>query len=371
MTPITTAQGKSLFMAMELSKKNWKLMLSDGKRFREVNVPANAQEGLIDQLARAKQRFELASDCPVWSCYEAGREGFWLHRCLSALGIKNLIVDPASIEVDRRKRRLKTDRIDARKLVTMLMRYHLNAEHALWRIVVVPSEEEEDARRVHREMERLKKERTGHLSRLRSLLFLHGITPVSMAKLRVDHLRDWQGKPLSPALRAEVLREQERLALVNEQLKSLKHVQVQAIREPTDKGERVAAKLIAFKGIGVSSAWVLGKEFFGWRDFKNRRQVGAMAGLVGTPYESGQLRIEQGISKAGSVRVRYQTIEMAWRWLWYQPQSDLSLWYMNRFGAGSRRMRRVGIVALARKLLVALWKYLQWGEIPGGAIMAG
>lgn len=369
MTPVTTTE-RSLFMAMELSNKNWKLAFSNGEKMRYVNVIAGDQEGLRSSIERSRDKLGLPADCPVWACYEAGRDGFWIHRCLTEMGVQNLVVDPASIEVNRRKKHLKTDRLDAEKLVRMLMRYVLHNEKTVWRVVVVPTEQQEDERRVHREVDRLKLERTAHLNRIRALLILHGVRPRKIASTDNSTARDWQGKPLSAALREEIQREQARLAVVDQQIKSLEAEQRKHLKAPTNVAEQKAAKLLKLKGVGGVSSWVLSKEAFGWRTFKNRREVGSMAGLTGTAYASGNTTVEQGISKAGNRRVRATMIELAWTWTWHQPDSELSKWYQQRFGSGGKRQRRIGIVALARKLLVALWKYVEFDEVPAGATIA-
>ncbi len=369
MTPVTTAE-KSVFMAMELSNKNWKLAFSNGERVRHINVVGGDQKGLRLAIERSKEKLGVARDCVVYSCYEAGRDGFWIHRCLTEMGVKNVVVDPASIEINRRRRRVKTDRLDAESLVRMLMRYVLHNEKTVWRVVVVPMEADEDERRVHREYKRLSCERTGHLNRIRSLLVLHGVRPRKIAGMDNSKLRDWRRRWLPVALREELRREQDRLDLLDDQIDALDTQLRKAVKDPKSVVEQKSAKLTKLKGIGVHGSSVLSREFFGWRKFRNRREVGAMAGLTGTAYASGEKTVEQGISKAGNKRVRHTMIEMAWMWIRYQPRSELTRWFMRRFGKGGKRMRRVGIVAVARKLLVALWKYVEFDEIPAGATMS-
>ena len=369
MTPVTTTRNESLFMAMELSNKNWKLAFSNSEKVRHINVVAGNQIGLKSAIERSKEKLGLAPDCPVYSCYEAGRDGFWLHRCLLGMGVRNVVVDPASIEVNRRRRRVKTDRLDAESLARMLMRYALHNEKTVWRVVVVPSEAQEDERRVHREYKRLSGEHASHLNRIRSLLVLHGVRPRKIAATDNSKLLGWQGNPLPVALQEELRREQARLAVIDEQIKTLDTQLRKAVQEPKTVVEQKAAKLANLKGIGPHGASLLSREVFGWRTFKNRREVGAMAGLTGTAYASGDKVVEQGISKAGNKRVRYTMIEMAWMWTWYQKDSELTQWFMRRFGNGGKRARRIGIVALARKLLVALWKYVEFDEVPAGAVV--
>jgi transposase len=299
----------------------------------------------------------------VHSCYEAGRDGFWLHRWLIDQGVDNIVVDSASIEVNRRARRAKTDRLDGDKLLAMLLRYAAG-ERRVWSVVRVPTPEQEDARRVHRELGRLVQERTAHISRIRALLVLHN--------LRVKYVggrlwqRWWTGhaRELPPRVRAEIERESKRLSLVQEQICTIEAEQRQAVGANT---EPQVAGLAQLRGIGVGSGWVLAKELFGWRHFRNRREVAGCLGLAPSPYASGESQTEQGISKAGNRRVRNLMVELAWSWLRYQPQSELSQWFNRRFAGGGKRMRRIGIVALARRLAIALWRYLQDGLIPQGA----
>jgi transposase len=355
-------------MAVELSKRNWKLAFSNGVKIRQVNVPAGNFTGLEQTISQAKTKLGLPPDAPVRSVYEAGRDGFWIHRRLVELRIDNLVVDAASIEVDRRARRAKTDRLDAEKLVRMLMRYQAG-ETTVWRVVRVPSVADEDARRLHREMERLKKERTAHLARLSSLLTLHG-TPAKLTKKALARpLTEWPGVTLAAGQAEEWERERQRLVLVAEQIAVLQRRQQELLATPQTEAQRVAAQLARVRGVGPVGAWLLAHEFFGWRQLKNRREVGALAGLTGTPYDSGQSRREQGISKAGNKRVRWVMVQLAWAWLRLQPDSELTKWFWERFGKGTARQRRVGIVALARKLLVALWRYLDSGEAPAGAVL--
>lgn len=356
-------------MAMELSDKTWKLGFGNGSKVRERSVCARDCGALMREIARAKERLALPADVAVVSCYEAGRDGFWIDRYLKEQGVENLVVDPSSIEVNRRKRRAKTDRLDVTKLLQMLMRYRLYDEKKVWKVVHVPSEEQEDELRLHRERERLKKERTGHITRIRSLLALHGIRIGKVSTCGFGELRNWRDRPLPNGLLAEMERERTRLLAVEEQLDQVEKEQRARVKEPRTPGDAKARKLLELRGVGQTSAWILGKEFFGWREFKNRREVGALAGLTGTPYDSGGCVREQGISKAGNKRVRAMMIELSWSWLRFQPHSELSKWFEQRFGHGSKRMRRIGIVALARKLLVALWKYVEKDELPAGLII--
>jgi transposase len=359
-----TVEASELYMAFELGEKNWKLSLGDGVRGpSRYTVAAGDTAAVLECIAKAKARCGLASEARVASCYEAGRDGFWLHRWLIAHGIDNIVVDSASIEVNRRARRAKTDRLDADKLLAMLIRYGAG-ERRVWSVLRVPTPEQEDARRAHRELGRLGHERTAHVNRIRALLVL--------SNLRVKYVggrlwqRWWTGhaQELAPCVRAEIERESERLLLVRKQMDTIEATQRQVVAAGT---EPQVARLARLRGIGISSGWVLAKELFGWRHFRNRREVAGCLGLTPSPYASGESEIEQGISKAGNRRVRTLMVELAWSWLRYQPQSELSQWFNRRFAGGGKRLRRIGIVALARRLAIALWRYLEHGLIPDGA----
>jgi transposase len=359
-------------MGMELSKAQWRLAFSQGEKLRQRSLPAGDIQALAEEIAQAKHKFALAADCVVRACYETGRDGFWIHRLLTKLGVQNLVVDAASIEVARRARNAKTDRLDAEKLVRKLMAYW-GGERSVWRVVQVPSPADEDRRRPQRESQRLKQERTAHRARILSLLALHGVkarlNAAQQLPAAVNQLRDWDGQSLPPQLTAELERELARLALVHEQLRALDKAQATALKQPLTAAEQMAVKLMRLRGVGEVGGLLLAGEFFAWRGFRNRREVGALAGLCGTPYCSGQSRRDQGISKAGNKRVRWVMIELAWNWLRFQSGSGLAQWFWQRFGQGNARQRRVGIVALARKLLVALWKYLERDELPVGAVL--
>ena len=367
-TPFT----QNLYLAIELSDKKWKLgfTVGFGQSPRLRDVEAQELAGLAKEVWQAKERFGLPKNAPVSSCYEAGRDGFWLHRALLAQGVNNLVVDSASIEVNRRKRRAKTDRLDVGKLLTMLMRYH-QGEKKVWSIVHVPSPEDEDQRQLHRDLMALKAEQTHHINRLKGLLASQGVAlPFQKDFLsRLETVRLWDGSPLPSALHARMKREYERYRLVKQQINQLELERVEAVRTSTTPAVEQVRQLLRLKGIGMNSAWVYVMEFFSWRGFHNRREVGSLAGLTPTPYQSGESNREQGISKAGNRRIRAMAIEIAWCWLRFQPDSQLSHWYQERFAKGGSRARRIGIVALARRLLVDLWQYLEKGALPDGACL--
>jgi transposase len=359
-----------LYLALELSWNSWKLAftIGPGQKARLRTIPARNTGVLLAEIAKAKARFGLPDDTPVASCYEAGRDGFWLHRFLAHQGIDNRVVDSASIEVNRRMRRAKSDALDATKLVEMLIRFH-NGETKVWRVVRVPSVQDEDRRQRHRELIELKSQRTEHSNRIKGLLATFGLDALVDARLpeRLERLRQWDGEPLPPKVTQRILREFARWQQVDAQVRALSNEQRRAVRDDAEPQVEQVRRLLGLKGIGQAGAWILVREVFGWRAIKNRRELAALAGLVPTPYGSGDSHREQGISKAGNRRVRWVLVELSWGWLRYQPNSALSEWYRKRFGSGNSRARKVGIVALARKLLIALWKYLETGEVPAGA----
>jgi transposase len=361
-----------LYLTFELSQNLWKLGFTIGvaQRPRLRNITARDLQALQYEIQAAKKRFGLPADVPVLSCYEAGRDGFWLHRYLEKHGIQNLMVDSSSIEVSRRARRRKTDKLDVNKLLAMLIRFH-NGERKVWRVVRVPSREAEDARQLHRELMTLKSERTRHVNRIKGLLISQGIATAVQFDLpdRLETFRLWDGSRLSAALVMRLQREYQRWVLVNQQIDQLTAHRKELLKTSQQPSVEQVRQLMRLKGIGVNSAWLFVMEFFSWRDFRNRREVGACAGLTNAPYQSGDTSRDQGIEKAGNRFIRAIAIEIAWSWLRYQPKSKLSQWYQRRFGQGGKRQRKIGIVALARKLLVALWRYLETGTVPEGALL--
>jgi transposase len=358
-----------LHMALELGASEWKLAfgVEAGQKPRLRTVAAGDLNGLMLEIERAKQRFALPVSARVVSCYEAGRDGFWLHRFLLSEGVSNVVTDSASIEVSRRSRRVKTDTVDAEKLLSSLIRFE-RGEKKVFGVAHAPTPEQEDERHWARELESLKRERTAHTNRIKSLLVSVGAPAVKGKGFLqlLDRVRQWNGEELLPSLRERLRREGERLALLESQILEVGKARRKAEVAATEKVWR----LQELRGIGENSAWLFVVEFFGWRQFRNRREVASLAGLTPMPYRSGDtVDVEQGISKAGNRRIRTMAIEIAWAWLRFQGQSGLSLWFQERYGPGNRRSRRVGIVALARKLLIALWRYLDQGVIPEGAVL--
>jgi transposase len=368
----THAPEPVLFLAFELSEKTWKLGFTTGygQQPRERSIAARHQARLLQEVAQAKRRFGLPETAPVVSCYEAGREGFWLHRFVQAHGITNSVVDSSSIEVNRRKRRAKSDGLDVRKLLTMLMRSH-HGERGVWRVVHVPSIEAEDQRHLHRDLETVKQERASTTARIKGLLSSQGIRLTSVNKLpeQLDTLRLWDGSPIPSGLRRRLLRVYAHYTFLSEQIAELEAERRALLQSAQDANIEKVRQLMQLKGIGINGSWLLIMEFFGWRELKTRREVGGLAGLTPTPYQSGESAREQGITKSGNRHVRWMSTELAWSWVRYQPESALSCWFRERFGGGGKRLRRIGIVAVARKLLIALWRFLESGVLPEGAVL--
>jgi transposase len=333
-----------LLLAFELGKRSWKLGFSAGigqrPRVREIRA---GEVGVIEnEVVRAKMRLGLPLEATAISCYEAGRDGFWLHRDLVAQGITNHVVDSSSIEVNRRARRV-------------------------WRVVNVPTVTDEDARHLPRTWETLAEDRTRLINRLKGLLITQGVQ-VPIDKDFLDHLnaaRLWDGTAVPPGLQERLAQDWAQLRQIETLLREQKARAARPLATPTTG--RAIEQLQTLRAIGVAGAWVLATEIFGWRQIKNRRQLGALVGLVPAPYKSGETEHDQGITRAGNVHVRRVMVQLAWGWLRYQPESALTQWISVAFGGGGKRLRRIGIVALARKLLVALWRYLETGAVPDGA----
>ena len=360
-----------LYLALELSKKNWKLGFCISKQVKVIDVPSGDWEALQQAVKRAKQMFGVAADTKVVSCYEAGRDGFWIHRGLLERGIENQVIDSASIEVSRRKRQAKTDSIDVRSLLRLLKRYHAGDDDA-YRVAEVPSPQDEDDRHLHRELEALKGSRTSISNQLKSLLVLYGVHIENIGDLGGGiPTVDGNGEPLMPNLRSRLKRAWEHYKLVDDQIADLHAQQQREVKEEANEKTGMVKSLTALKGIGIISAWTLAMEVFGWRQFRNRKQAGAYPGFTPTPFSSGDLSREQGISKAGNARIRWLMVELSWLWLRWQPNSRISKWFRSRCPDGaSKRMRRVSIVGVARRLFIALWRYVTQGIVPEGAIMS-
>ncbi len=361
----------TLYLALELGGPDWSLAFSIGlgQKARRRTIKAADLAGLKKELAAAKKRFDLPITSRVVSCYEAGRDGFWLHRYLIASGIENLVVDSSSIEVNRRRRRAKTDRLDAESLVRLLLRYDSLGERKVWSVVRVPSPEEEDRRQMHRERFALKKEKDRTNNQIKGLLATQGIRLSSkdLSEKRLEAVRLWDGSPLPARLKLRLKRELALLVFLKEQMAALEGERKEELSRGEEPDLEKVEALQKLRGLGPTGSWVLVREFFGWRKFNNRKEVASLAGLTSTPFKSGKMEREQGISKAGNRRIRAVAIELAWSWTRFQPRSALTLWFRERFACAGKKARKVGIVALARRLLIELWRYLETGALPQGA----
>jgi transposase len=367
-----TPKQAVLYMSFELGSKEWKLTFGDGAdNPRGAKVPSWDKAGVLREIGKARKKYRLPEDVRRLSVQEAGRDGFSVHRFLESEGIESLVVDSASIEVPRRGKHKKTDRLDGESLLRLLIRYD-HGEKQAFRALHIPSEGVEASRHTHREMKRLKKERSGLTNRMRSLLVTQGIRAGKVDRkflMKLQDLRGWDGEPLSRPLLEELLRDYERWELLQTQIGVIEASRRKELKEKKTKESEKVSRLMRLKGVGLESSFPLVREFF-WRDFGDRREVASAAGLTPTPFMSGAINREQGISKAGNSRVRTLMIELAWMWRRHQPHSKLTRWFEERFGKGGKRMRRVGIVALARKLLVAFWRYLEEGIVPEGAVFS-
>jgi len=370
----TTTSVEVMYMALELSASKWRVAFatSASERTPQWSIAAGDLAALVRTIERARTKLGVGAAATLRSVYEAGRDGFWLHRWLEAQGISNRVIDAGSIEVSTARKRRKTDRLDARLLLRKLMAFW-GGDRRVFSVVEVPPEEVEAVRRLERERKRLVEEATGHSNRIRSLLALEGHTRVRVdrhLRERLAELRRWDGTALPSALVAEISRELARLEQVRAQRRAVEAEQQRLVEASDAEVMQVVRALKRLKGVGPSSAWTLSLEMLGWRRFANRKQVAALAGLAPTPYASGASEREQGIDKHGNRRVRAVMVELAWRWLRWQPASALSRWFAQRYGGASRRQRRIGIVAVARRLLVALWRYVARGELDRDVVLS-
>jgi transposase len=366
--PEISVSEPTLFVAFELGKKEWKLAMTSGFGVDPWlrTVASGDLRGVERTVRQGRMRFGLPAPAIVVSCYEAGRDGFWIHRALTQLGIRNRVVDSASIEVSRRARRAKTDRLDALKLVRMLVRVCCG-ERKVWSEVHVPTVAAEAARQVSRERTALTQEQTRLINQMRSWLATWGSgLPARRPPAWWTHVRDWAGAPLADAVQARLARTEARLGVIEGQIAELDAQQRAAMKAAP--AESALGRLVQLKGVATTGASVLLDEGLVWRAFRNRRQVGGLLGFAPTPYTSGERAHEQGISRAGNARLQTISIQLAWNWVRWQPLSALTLWYREHFGTG-KRARRIGIVAVARKLVIALWRYVTTGVVPAGAIL--
>jgi len=374
MTETRTLRGSvsepTLYVAFELGKTDWKLALTAGFGIEPwLRTVASGDLGAVARvLEDGRRRCGVPAAAQVVSCYEAGRDGFWIHRALTAMGVANRVVDSASIEVNRRARRAKTDRLDALKLVRMLVRVCCG-ERGVWSEVRVPTVVDEAARQVSRERTALTQDRTRLVNQMRGWLATWGTTlPARRRGAWWTTVRDWAGAALPAEVQARLARAAARLQGLEVQIAELEAAQQAAVTVAAPSS--AVRQLVQLKGVATTSASILLDEGLLWRAFRNRRQIGGLLGFAPTPYDSGESQHEQGISGAGNARLQAVSIQLAWNWVRWQPQSALTQWYHAKFGKG-KRARRIGIVAVARKLVIALWRYVTQGVVPTGAMVKG
>jgi transposase len=370
----STACANILHCALELSKKSWLLAIQFPDREQPSLYPiaGGDAEKLMAKLTQARDRWAKTSGAlpMITLCYEVGYDAFWLARFLKARGVECLVIDPGSLQVSRRGRRVKTDRVDVKTLLRTLIAWCRGERH-VWSLVRIPSIDEEDLRRSHRERSRLVRERTAHINRIKGLLFAQGIRDINVKSryktLAVDELVTGDGHRLPPRLAGEIAREIRRLATVQEQIAEIERER-DAAPTTCEATERKRDLLSQLKSIGPAISAFLSREVY-YRQFANQRQVGSFLGLTPSPYDSGEEERCQGISRAGSGHARAVMIEAAWLWIKHQPKSALSRWFVERTAGQSKRVRKIMIVAVARKLAIALWRYVELGLVPQGAII--
>jgi len=368
---LESTASASLDVAFELGSTKWVLACTTvgaTQRPRVRQIAAGDLAALDREFALAKVKLGLAAEAPVRSCYEAGRDGFWLHRWLTGRGVRNVVVDSSSIEVNRRARRAKTDRLDAGRLLALLRRWTAG-EARVWSVVHVPTPEAEAARQLTRERATVRADRAQVRSRIQGLLATQGIRGALTRRFaeRLPELATGDGRPLAPAFQERLAREWTQLQAIEARLTVLESAQGQRIRAAEDPVGRVAQQLCRLRGVGEASASLYSAELFATRTFRNTRQLGALTGLVPVPYRSDQRVQDQGISKAGRAELRRVSVQLAWCWLRWQPASALASWFAERFSRAGGRSRRIGIVAVARRLVIALWRFVEHGVLPAGA----
>jgi transposase len=371
---LSTASANTLHCALELSKKSWLLAIQFPDREQPSLYPlaGGDTERLMAKLTAARDRWAKTSGAlpMITLCYEVGYDAFWLARFLKTRGIECLVIDPGSLQVSRRGRRVKTDRVDVKTLLRTLIAWCRGERH-VWSPVRIPSIDEEDLRRSHRERSRLVRERTAHINRIKGLLFAQGIRDINVKTryktLAVDELMTGDGHRLPPRLAGEIAREIQRLAMVQQQIAEIERER-DAAPTTCEATERKRDLLSQLKSVGPAISAFLSREVY-YRQFANQRQVGSFLGLTPSPYDSGEEERCQGISRAGSGHARAVMIETAWLWIKHQPKSALTRWFVARTAGQSKRVRKIMIVAVARKLAIALWRYVELGLVPQGAIL--
>lgn len=365
----------AIFVSLELSRSTWLItsLSPGGEKMSKYSVRGGDVAGLLERFAQLQKKAQARTgrNFPIIVIQEAGLDGFWIHRVLQNEGIESHVVDPASVATSRRRRRAKTDRIDGEAPLRTLLAYK-RGEPRVCAMVKAPTPEEEDRRRLCRERKVLTNERVRHVNRIKGLLFCQGVfgyEPLRRnRRQRLDELRTGDGRPLPKHLKAQISRELDRLELLLEQIKAVETERDALLAAQQVVAPAPASMLLDFNGIGPEFTAVLWLEGL-FRHFDNRRQIASYAGLAPTPWKSGSIDHEQGVSKAGNPRLRTTLIQLAWLWLRHQPQSALALWFKERVTRNGGRLKKTTIVALARKLLVALWKYVTAGVVIEGAVM--
>jgi len=366
------APSTTLMLAFDLGSTKWTLgfTTAPAQRPRIRTMPAGDLDTLVKEIQLATGRFGLPLGAPVRSCYEAGRDGFWLHRWLLAHEVENVVVDASSIEVNRRARRAKTDRLDVGTLLALLLRW-VGGERKVWSVVHVPSPEAEAHRQMTREIATVREDRKCVRNRIQALLATQGIRLALDATFlaQLARAQTGDGRPLPTAFRLRLEREWAHLDAIDARMTALAAARDAEIETGTDRVAVIARALCTMRGVAETSAAVFSAELFGTRTFQNGRQIGAVMGLVPVPYRSDQRVRDQGISKAGRAELRRIALQLAWGWVRWQPTSALTQWFLTRFGPAGGRSQRIGIVALARKLVIAFWRYVEHGVVPEGATL--
>jgi transposase len=377
MNPVTArredvSEAPVLYMAIEIGERQWKLGFSIGmgQRPRIRVVASRDLERLSAEIRAAKARFKVSEDAPVLSCYEAGRDAFWPHRALTRMSVRNIVVDSSSIEVNRRARRAKSDKLDVVKLGEQLIR-HCRGEKRVWSVVRVPTPAEEDRRQMQRELMTTRRDRARLVVRIKSLMAAQGVKvgPRAAVPEHLPSLRMWNGEPLPERLLERLGREVAKVHVLDLQIHDLERQRKHWLKSASDPAVDLVRRMLKIRGIGPETAWLLAMELFSWRKFNNGRELGALVGLCPTPHQSGTLRHELGITKAGNRHLRALLVEIAWGWIQHQPQSALARWYAQKYASAGQAQRKKGIVAVARKLLIALWHYLEHDQPIEGAVL--
>jgi transposase len=366
-------QNSTLICAVELSSANWLVGgIVPGIARDPLKKLGPDQDALLKLLYRWRDEAIKAGRNikRIVVAFEAGRDGFWLARWLRARGIEAYVIHPTSIPVSREQRRAKTDRLDIGLLKRASLGW-LRGEKKHCTMAAIPTLEEEDAKRPHREREQLVGKRTAIINRMKAAfvrLGIQGFNPkLRKAPQQLTTLHTPEGRPIPPNTLAELQREMAHLRFVNQQIKQIEDTRLNQLQQaPRHASNAKVLQLERVHGLGIETSDMLANEVFS-RDLRDQRAVARYVGLTGSPDESGRRRREKGLAKAGNARARRGMIQFAWRFLNHQKDSALAQWYQARVTAGKRR--KTMIVALARKLLIALWRFVTTGEVPQGIVL--